>query len=109
MSKLITEADNEVFESVAKIGEELRKTSYKEATFKPVEWFRDRMNIATGLYSNISARFGRIKGARDSNWTDAYMQAKVDARAAGEKFVNASAERDADYAVKELSEVVLIL
>jgi len=108
MPNLITDQDQEVFKQVSDISEELRRATYKDNTFKPIEWYRDRMNRLTGDYMYLSERYGKMKGAKDRNWTDAYMQAKLDSNAAGEKFVNASAERTADHAVKELSEAVLV-
>lgn len=104
MSKLINEQDKEVFDIVAKVGEELRSNVFKTAAFKPLEWYEERLNRVTGAFVNLSTRFSELHAARRNNEISAYLQYKNDQIAAGEKFVSAIGEREAHKVVSDLYE-----
>ena len=95
--ELITSKDKEVFEQVGAIAEELRTRAFNNSSFKPIAWYRERLDKLTGCFMFLSERFGQLKSAKNLNSINAYIQAKLDYKAANEKFSNAAGEKEAEH------------
>ena len=108
-STLINENDTEVFTQVGEIWDNLRKNVLGKTTFKPAETLSEWLQILTGSFMYLNTRYAQARIARDSNEVSAYMRLKGEADAAGAKFVNAAAEREAKSEVVDFVEAERIL
>ena len=94
-SASIDEHDEEVFAQVAEVWENLRTNALKASAFQPQELLSEWLQVLTGSFMFLNTRYVAARVARSNNELSAYMTLKKDAAVAGEKFVNASAEKDA--------------
>jgi hypothetical protein len=99
---IINEKDTEVFNQVAKIGDEFRTLAVKQA-FSSTDWYSDHLNVLTGAYMYLSARHSAVKTLRVNNEVNKYIQLKTECETTGGKFVSASAEREARDAVSDFA------
>jgi hypothetical protein len=60
----------------------------------------------TALHSYFASQFYKWKSILDNQEAESYLTAKSTTLASGEKFVSASAEREASYAVRSLTSLV---
>lgn len=109
MTNLLNEKDDEVFKQVSNVADELRTNVTKNTTFKPLDWYSERLNVLTGAFMYISTRFSELHAARRNNETSAYIKARNDASVAGGKFVSAIGEREAHHAVADFYEAEKII
>lgn len=94
--KLMMKQAEDVFKQIDKIGDELRK----EKMTKDEEFYSTRLDVLTGCYTYITPRYYRLKAEHTNEKMTKYMSLKVEAEKNEEKFVNASAEKEADASVK---------
>jgi len=109
MTSLITASDKEVFESVGAIAKELRELAMRNSTFRPVDWYIEKLNVLTGDFMYLSCRYGESKAARDNNEVSKYISLKMESNVSGDKFVSAVGEREARNSVNDLVEVEKVL
>lgn len=62
----------------------------------------------TALHSFFAGRYWKWKAIHDNQEVESYVALKSAAGVSGEKFVSASAEREAAYAVRQLNYIVSI-
>lgn len=96
LQKMMKQAE-EVFKQIDKVGEELRRHTMT----KDIDFYSDRLDIATGCYVYITPRYYRLAAEHKNGKLFTYMNLKVQAEKDEIKFVNASAEKEADASVKE--------
>jgi hypothetical protein len=109
MTKLITDADNEVFESVSKIATELRTLAVKNATFKPSDWYSERLLVLTGSYMYLCTRYAQLKSGRENNEVSFYIQCKNDLLKMGEKITVSAIEKEARASVNDFVEAEKVM
>ena len=109
MVSLITEQDKEVFANVGDIAKELRELAMRNTSFRVIDWYIEKLNVLTGDFMYLSTRYGESKAARDNNEVSAYIKAKMDSDAAGDKFVSAVGERSARNSVNDFVEAEKVL
>jgi hypothetical protein len=106
---LLTAEHEEAFKQIGDIATELRTGAMKNASFKPVDWYQERLNVLTGCFMYVSTAYGKIKATRDNNEVSAYIKSKMDSQVAGDKFVSAVGEREARHSVNDLVEAEKVL
>jgi hypothetical protein len=107
--ELITVDDKEVFTKVSNIATELRELVMRSASFRPLDWYQERLNVLTGCFMYLCTRFAEARTARDNNEISSYIKAKMDSQASGDKFVSAVGEREARNSVNNLVEAEKVL
>ncbi len=103
-SVLIDDHDKEVFAQVGEVWENLRNNVLKKSTFNPLDVLSEWLQVLTGSFMYLNTRFAEARIARDNNEISAYMGIKAETDAAGEKFINATAERAAKSKVGDFIE-----
>ena len=104
-TELISKEDKEVFESVGAIAKQMRELAMRNTTFRPIDWYVEKLNVLTGAFMYLSCRYGESKAARDNNEVSAYIKQKMDSEVTGDKFVSAVGERVARHSVCDFVEV----
>lgn len=104
-SKLVTEKDKEVIKVVTSIHEELLASAVGKSTFKPLDYYRDRLLQLTGAFGYLNSRWAEFRVLRDNGEIKGYVEAKRSAEASGEKFSVASGEKEARAVVQEFYEL----
>ena len=109
MVNLINASDKEVFESISNIAKELRELAMRNATFRVIDWYTEKLTVLTGDFMYLATRYGETKAARDNNEVSKYISLKMDSNVAGDKFVSAVGEREARNSVNDLVETEKVI
>ena len=104
VTSLITEEDKEVAKIIYDIAKDLRQNLVSTAAFKPIDWYKERLDRLTGAFMYVTSRFNQLHALRKNNCVSAFIQYQQDCTVAGDKFVVATAERIADNQIKEVYE-----
>ena len=96
LEKLVQDS-KPIFDKVNKIGAELR-----EGVSRDLSYYEKTLDVLSGCYTYIYPIYKKLEAQKKNTEVAHYVLLKNNAEEKEEKFVSASADREASYFVKEL-------